>query len=229
MIIEIGVMSSRTLKIIAVVAVIVVVFSAFNTYLILDNIRVQEQITTQTKRINELETSLEESSSQNEQLEKLQGVLDAQEEQLNELQIAVSEVVVQDERIDAQEEQIGELASGSEVDVSIFSEVKFVDVTATSKGKGFAGGMKRHGFRGGRATHGCSISHRALGSTGQNQSPGKVFKGKKMAGHMGSVTKTQQNLEVVRVDEERNMILVKGSIPGSKGSDVMILPAVKKS
>ena len=129
----------------------------------------------------------------------------------------------------ATDEQIGELAAGSEVGVSIFNEVKFVDVTATSKGKGFAGGMKRHGFKGGRATHGCSISHRAHGSTGQNQSPGKVFKGKKMAGHMGSVTKTQQNLEIVRVDEERNMILVKGSVPGSKGADVMIRPAVKKS
>ena len=128
----------------------------------------------------------------------------------------------------ATEEQIGELAAGSEVGVAIFNEVKFVDVTATSKGKGFAGGMKRHGFKGGRATHGCSISHRALGSTGQNQSPGKVFKGKKMAGHMGSVTKTQQNLEVVRVDEERNMILVKGSVPGSRGADVIIRPAVKK-
>ena len=129
----------------------------------------------------------------------------------------------------ATDEQIGELASGSEVSVAIFNEVKFVDVTATSKGKGYAGAMKRHGFRGGRATHGCSISHRAHGSTGQNQSPGKVFKGKKMAGHMGSVTKTQQSLEVVRVDEERNMILVKGSVPGSKDADVMIRPAIKKS
>jgi len=126
-------------------------------------------------------------------------------------------------------EQIGELADGSEVSVAIFNEVKFVDVTATSKGKGFAGGMKRHGFKGGRATHGCSISHRALGSTGQNQSPGKVFKGKKMAGQMGNVTKTQQNLEVVRIDEERNMILIKGCVPGSKGGDVIIRPAVKKS
>ena len=109
MIIEIGVMSSRTLKLITVVAVIVVVFSAFNAYLILDNIHNQEQITTQTKRITELETSLEEFSSQNEQLEKLQVVLDAQEERLRELQMAVSDVVVQDERIDAQEEQIREL------------------------------------------------------------------------------------------------------------------------
>ncbi|GMR05817.1 MAG: 50S ribosomal protein L3 [Gammaproteobacteria bacterium] len=129
----------------------------------------------------------------------------------------------------ASDEQIGELTSGSEVSVAIFNEVKFVDVTATSKGKGFAGVMKRHGFRGGRATHGCSISHRAAGSTGQNQSPGKVFRGKKMAGQMGSVTKTQQNLEVVRVDEERNMILLKGCVPGSKGADIIIRPAVKKS
>ena len=129
----------------------------------------------------------------------------------------------------ASNEQIGELTAGSEVGVAIFNEVKYVDVCATSKGKGFAGGMKRHGFKGGRATHGCSISHRALGSTGQNQSPGKVFKGKKMAGQMGNVTKTQQNLEIVRVDEERNVILVKGSVPGSKGGDVMIRPATKKS
>ncbi|NOY17257.1 MAG: 50S ribosomal protein L3 [Gammaproteobacteria bacterium] len=128
----------------------------------------------------------------------------------------------------ATDEQINELDSGSEMGVAIFNEVKFVDVTASSKGKGFAGVMKRHGFRGGRATHGCSISHRAAGSTGQNQSPGKVFRGKKMAGQMGSVTKTQQNLEVVKVDEERNMILLKGSVPGSKGSDVIIRPAVKK-
>ncbi len=129
----------------------------------------------------------------------------------------------------ATDEQIGELSAGSEVGVAIFNDTRFVDVTATSKGKGYAGVMKRHGFGGGRATHGCSISHRAPGSTGQNQSPGKVFRGKKMAGHMGSVTKTQQNLEVVRVDEERNMILLKGSVPGSRGADVIICPAVKKS
>jgi large subunit ribosomal protein L3 len=129
----------------------------------------------------------------------------------------------------ASEEQIGELAAGAEVNVSIFNEVNFVDVTATSKGKGYAGVMKRHGFGGGRATHGCSISHRAAGSTGQNQSPGKVFRGKKMAGQMGNVRKTQQNLEVVRVDEERNMILLKGSVPGSRGADVIIRPALKKS
>jgi large subunit ribosomal protein L3 len=127
------------------------------------------------------------------------------------------------------DEQIAELSAGSEVGVEIFNDTRFVDVTATSKGKGYAGVMKRHGFGGGRATHGCSISHRAPGSTGQNQSPGKVFRGKKMAGQMGNVTKTQQNLEVVRVDEERNMILLKGSVPGSRGADVIIRPAVKKS
>jgi large subunit ribosomal protein L3 len=129
----------------------------------------------------------------------------------------------------ANEEEIGELAAGSEVGIGIFNEVKFVDVTATTKGKGYAGVMKRHGFGGGRATHGNSLSHRAPGSTGQNQSPGKVFKGKKMAGHMGNVRMTQQNLEVVRVDEERNMILLKGSVPGFNGADVIIRPAVKKS
>jgi large subunit ribosomal protein L3 len=129
----------------------------------------------------------------------------------------------------ADAEEIGELATGSEVNVSVFNEIKFVDVTATSKGKGYAGVMKRHGFGGGRATHGCSISHRAPGSTGQNQSPGKVFRGKKMAGQMGNVRKTQQNLEVVRVDEERNVILLKGSVPGANGADVIIRPAVKKS
>lgn len=129
----------------------------------------------------------------------------------------------------ATDEQIGELSAGTEVGVGIFNDTRFVDVTASSKGKGYAGVMKRHGFGGGRATHGCSISHRAAGSTGQNQFPGKVFRGKKMAGHMGSVTKTQQNLEVVRVDEERNMILLKGSVPGSKGADVIIRPARKKS
>jgi len=129
----------------------------------------------------------------------------------------------------ATDEQIGELSAGAELGIGMFNETRFVDVTATSKGKGYAGVMKRHGFGGGRATHGCSVSHRAAGSTGQNQSPGKVFRGKKMAGHMGSETKTQQNLEVVRVDEERNMILLKGSVPGSKGADVIIRPAIKKS
>lgn len=129
----------------------------------------------------------------------------------------------------ATDEEIGELSAGSEIGVSIFESGQIVDVQASSKGKGFAGGIKRHGFGGLRATHGVSISHRSIGSTGQNQTPGRVFPGKKMPGQMGDVKVTQQNLEIVRVDEERNMILVKGSIPGSKGSDVIIRPAVKKS
>ena len=129
----------------------------------------------------------------------------------------------------ATEEEIGELAAGSEIGVGIFEAGQIVDVQATSKGKGYAGVMKRHGFGGGRATHGVSLSHRAPGSTGQNQTPGRVFPGKKMAGHMGDVTVTQQNLEVLRVDEERNMMLVKGSVPGSRGGDVIVRPAVKKS
>lgn len=129
----------------------------------------------------------------------------------------------------ATDEEIGELSAGSEIGVNIFESGQIVDVQASSKGKGFAGGIKRHGFGGLRATHGVSISHRSIGSTGQNQTPGRVFPGKKMPGQMGDVKVTQQNLEIVRVDEDRNMILVKGSIPGSKGSDVIIRPAVKKS
>ena len=129
----------------------------------------------------------------------------------------------------ATEEEIGELTAGSEISVAIFEAGQIVDVQASSKGKGFAGGIKRHGFSGLRATHGVSVSHRSLGSTGQNQTPGRVFPGKKMAGQMGNVTATQQNLQIVRVDEERNMILVKGSIPGSRGTDVIIRPAIKKS
>jgi len=128
----------------------------------------------------------------------------------------------------ASSEELGELAAGSEIGVDIFAAGQYVDVQARSKGKGYAGVIKRHGFGGGRATHGNSLSHRAPGSTGQNQTPGRVFPGKKMAGHMGSVMVTQQGLEVVRVDAERNMILVKGSIPGSRGADVIIRPAAKK-
>ncbi|PHS68132.1 MAG: 50S ribosomal protein L3 [Methylophaga sp.] len=116
---------------------------------------------------------------------------------------------------------------GSEIKVDIFEEGQPIDVTGITKGKGFAGAMKRYGFRGGDATHGNSVSHRALGSTGMCQTPGRVFKGKKMAGHMGDVKRTQQNLSVVRVDGERNLLLVKGSVPGSAGSDVVIRPAVK--
>ncbi|WP_026959671.1 MULTISPECIES: 50S ribosomal protein L3 [Aliagarivorans] len=114
-----------------------------------------------------------------------------------------------------------------ELKVDLFNEVKLVDVTGTSKGKGFQGGVKRWNFKTQDATHGNSLSHRAPGSIGQNQSPGKVFKGKKMAGHMGAERVTTQNLEVVRVDLERNLILVKGAVPGATNGDVIVKPAVK--
>jgi large subunit ribosomal protein L3 len=117
---------------------------------------------------------------------------------------------------------------GAELSAMHFVDGQFVDVCGTSIGKGFAGGMKRHGFGGLRASHGVSISHRSLGSTGQCQDPGRVFKGKKMAGHMGATRITIQNLEVVSVDEARGLILVKGAVPGSKSGYVRITDAVKK-
>lgn len=116
---------------------------------------------------------------------------------------------------------------GSEIKVGIFEEGQKVDVTGTSIGKGFAGVVKRHNFRTQDATHGNSLSHRAPGSIGQCQTPGRVFKGKRMSGHMGNVKRSTQNIEVVRVDAERNLLLVKGAVPGSKGGDVIISPAVK--
>ena len=116
---------------------------------------------------------------------------------------------------------------GTELTVDLFEEGQKVDISGESIGKGFAGVMKRHGFRGGRATHGNSKAHRLGGSIGNAQDPGRVFKGKKMAGHMGAVQVSQQNLSVVRVDSDRNIILISGSIPGAKGSDVIICPAVK--
>ncbi len=116
---------------------------------------------------------------------------------------------------------------GGEVKVDIFAETKLVDVTGTSKGKGFAGAVKRWNFRTQDATHGNSLSHRAPGSIGQCQTPGRVFKGKKMAGHMGAERVTVQSLEVVRVDAERNLILVKGAVPGATNGDVIVKPAVK--
>ncbi|HDP88345.1 MAG TPA: 50S ribosomal protein L3 [Thioalkalivibrio sp.] len=124
-------------------------------------------------------------------------------------------------------EEGADLAVGSELKVDLFEAGQKVDVSGVTKGKGFAGAIKRHNFRGQDNTHGNSLSHRAPGSIGQNQTPGRVFKGKKMAGHMGNVRNTVQNLEVVRVDAERNLILVKGAIPGSKGGDVIVRPAVK--
>ncbi len=119
------------------------------------------------------------------------------------------------------------LQAGGEIKVDIFSAGQKVDVQGTTIGKGFAGVIKRHHFRGGRASHGNSLSHRAPGSIGQRQTPGRVFPGKKMAGHLGNTTRTQMGLEVVRVDAERNLLLVKGAIPGPKGADVVIRPAVK--
>ena len=115
----------------------------------------------------------------------------------------------------------------SKITVDIFQAGQKVDVTGTSNGKGFQGAIKRHHFAAQHATHGVSLSHRALGGTGQCQDPGRVFPGKKMPGHMGDKRRTTQNLEVVRIDSKRNLILIKGAVPGSKGSDVMIRPAVK--
>jgi len=117
---------------------------------------------------------------------------------------------------------------GEEITADHYFAGQYVDVSGTSIGKGFAGAMKRHHFKGLRATHGVSISHRSHGSTGQCQDPGKVFKGKKMAGHMGNVRVTTQNLEVVRTDSDRGLIMVKGAIPGAKGGWVFIKDAVKK-
>ena len=118
---------------------------------------------------------------------------------------------------------------GAEIGCNHFVPGQYVDVQGTSIGKGFQGAMKRHNFGGMEATHGVSISHRALGSTGQCQDPGKVFKGKKMAGHMGDETCTTQNLQVVAIDEEDNLVLVKGAVPGSKSGWVLIQDAVKKA
>ena len=120
-----------------------------------------------------------------------------------------------------------DLETGSELKVDMFEAGEKVDVTGTSKGKGFAGVVKRHNFAMQDATHGNSLAHRAPGSIGQCQTPGRVFKGKKMAGHMGVERVTTQNLEVVRVDAERNLLLIKGAVPGAAGGIVMIRPSVK--
>lgn len=122
---------------------------------------------------------------------------------------------------------MGEYESGSEITVEIFNETPAVDVTGTSKGKGFAGTVKRHNFRTQDATHGNSLSHRVPGSIGQNQTPGRVFKGKKMAGHMGDERVSALNLKVVRVDVENGLLLVKGAVPGATGGDVLVRPSVK--
>lgn len=129
-------------------------------------------------------------------------------------------------RLEAADEAEG-LELGSEITVERFVDVSVVDVTGTTKGKGFAGGVKRHNFRMQDATHGNSISHRAPGSIGQNQTPGRVFKGKKMAGHMGNVRQTTQNLELVKVDVDDALLLIKGAVPGAKGSSIVVRKAVK--
>lgn len=118
---------------------------------------------------------------------------------------------------------------GATLTANHFQAGQLVDVTGTTIGKGFAGSMKRHNFGGGRASHGNSISHRAHGSTGSNQDPGRVWKGKRMAGHMGQTRVTTQNLEVVSTDEDRGLILVKGAVPGSKGSWIIVRDAVKSA
>jgi len=116
---------------------------------------------------------------------------------------------------------------GNELGLELFKDVKFVDVKSTTIGKGFAGAMKRHNFSGLRASHGVSVSHRAHGSTGQNQDPGKVFKNKKMAGHMGNKSRTIQNIEIIKSDNENNLLYLKGSIPGSKNTEMIIKKAAK--
>ncbi len=129
-------------------------------------------------------------------------------------------------RVDA--EEIGKFAVGGEVKADeIFSVGQKVDVAGVSKGKGFQGTIKRHHFTMGDATHGNSLSHRAPGSIGQRQTPGRVFPGKRMAGHMGNVRRSALNLEVVKIDNERHLIAIKGSVPGAAGGDVIIRPAVK--
>ena len=122
---------------------------------------------------------------------------------------------------------ITQYKEGNEFGVEIFKDIKFLDIRAKTIGKGFAGAMKRHNFGGLRASHGVSVSHRAHGSTGQNQDPGKVFKGKKMAGHMGNKLRSMQNLEIIKTDLENQLIYLKGSIPGSKNSEVMLKKSVK--
>ncbi len=135
--------------------------------------------------------------------------------------------VLREFRLDAGEGT--ELAAGQEIGVTIFAAGQKVDVRGVTKGRGFAGGVRRHNFRTQDATHGNSVSHRAPGSIGQCQTPGRVMKGKRMAGHMGSVNRVQQNLEVVRVDAERNLLLIRGGVPGPTGGRLVVLPSVKKS
>ena len=124
-------------------------------------------------------------------------------------------------------ENVEDFKEGNEFGLEIFKDIKFVDTKSKTIGKGFAGAMKRHNFGGLRATHGVSISHRSHGSTGQRQDPGKVFKGKKMAGHMGDKLRTMQNIEIIKTDLENELLYLKGSIPGSKNSEVIVKGSVK--
>ena len=124
-------------------------------------------------------------------------------------------------------ENIENYKVGNEFGLEIFKDTKFVDIRSKTIGKGFAGAMKRHNFSGLRASHGVSVSHRAHGSTGQNQDPGKVFKGKKMAGHMGDKLRTIQNIEIIKSDIDNNLLYLKGSIPGSKNTEVLVKKSVK--
>ncbi len=126
------------------------------------------------------------------------------------------------------EEEAGNWEVGAELGAGLFEVGQSVDVRGRTKGKGFAGGIKRHHFSHQDYTHGNSVSHRAAGSIGQNQSPGRVLKGKRMAGHLGDVQRVQQNLEVVRVDTDRGLLLVKGAVPGSTGGDLIVTPSVKQ-
>ena len=124
-------------------------------------------------------------------------------------------------------EDLAGFKPGDQISVSIFAVGQKVDVTGQTIGKGYAGAIKRHHFKSQRASHGNSVSHNAPGSIGMNQDPGRVFPGKRMSGHLGDAKRTQQNLEVIRVDTERQLLLVKGAVPGSKGSDLIVHPAVK--
>jgi large subunit ribosomal protein L3 len=133
--------------------------------------------------------------------------------------------VLKEFRISA--EQAAELQPGSSVGVNIFKVGQKVDVSGTTIGKGFAGVIKRHNFSSNRATHGNSVSHNKPGSTGQNQDPSKVFPGKRMAGHMGDVKRTVQNLEIVRIDAQRQLLMIRGALPGSKGGNVVVSPTVR--
>jgi len=124
-------------------------------------------------------------------------------------------------------EQLGNVEIGGSIGVDLFEVGQYVDVSGTTKGKGYAGVIKRHHFSSQRASHGNSLSHNVPGSTGMNQDPGRVFPGKNMAGHLGSVRRTVQKLEIVRIDPERSLLLVKGPVPGADGSDVIVRPSVK--